>query len=267
MSTTEAALKPGSALPRLPGRLREAADELLELGARSDVYVGCAPRLRLAGDRGALGPAWVLWVDCDGAASVARLAEFVPAPAVVVRSGSATNVHAYWPLVRPLAPASGTRATRTRWSSSTGSSGSSPSGHPRRRNRQHAVPRRAPRPPAAAVLAHLGHVGAQLVDDEANAVDGQVADALAGVRIRRVVVVRAQQGVDEEPRDVDVGRRGLTAMAELEAVVADYLAQAERSDASEPLARARVAALHLAMFAATTCVCSCGSSARLMRWR
>jgi hypothetical protein len=28
-----------------------------------------------------------------------------------------------------------------------------------------------------------------------------------------------------------------------------------------------VAALHLAMFAATTCVCSCGSSARLMRWR
>ena len=83
------------------GRLREAADELLELGTRSDVYVGCAPRLRLAGDRGALGPAWVLWVDCDGAASVARLAEFVPAPAVVVRSGSATNVHAYWPLRAP----------------------------------------------------------------------------------------------------------------------------------------------------------------------
>ena len=94
------------------GRLREAADELLELGARSDVYVGCVPRLRLAGDRGALGAAWVLWVDCDGGASVARLAEFVPAPAVVVRSGTASNVHAYWPLVRPLAPDEATAANR-----------------------------------------------------------------------------------------------------------------------------------------------------------
>jgi hypothetical protein len=94
------------------GRLRDAADELLELGARTDVYVGCAPRLRHAGDRGALGAAWVLWVDCDGAASVARLAEFVPAPAVVVRSGTATNLHAYWPLVRPLDPDEATAANR-----------------------------------------------------------------------------------------------------------------------------------------------------------
>jgi hypothetical protein len=36
-------------------RLREAADDLLQLGARTDVYVGCAPRLRPAGDRTALG--------------------------------------------------------------------------------------------------------------------------------------------------------------------------------------------------------------------
>jgi hypothetical protein len=86
------------------GRLREAAHELLELGARTDVYVGCVPRLRHAGDRSALGAASALWVDCDGAGSVARLAAFVPAPAVVVRSGTASNVHAYWPLVRPLAP-------------------------------------------------------------------------------------------------------------------------------------------------------------------
>jgi RepB DNA-primase from phage plasmid/CHC2 zinc finger len=94
------------------GRLREAADELLELGARTDVYVGCVPRLRHAGDRSALGQAWALWVDGDGAASVARLEAFVPAPAVVVRSGSATNVHAYWPLVRPLAPDEATAANR-----------------------------------------------------------------------------------------------------------------------------------------------------------
>jgi hypothetical protein len=95
-----------------PGRLREAADALLELGARTDVYVGCAPRLRHAGDGSSLGQAWVLWVDCDGAASVARLAAFLPAPAVVVRSGTATNVHAYWPLVRPLAPDEATAANR-----------------------------------------------------------------------------------------------------------------------------------------------------------
>jgi RepB DNA-primase from phage plasmid/CHC2 zinc finger len=94
------------------GRLREAAGELLDLGARTDVYVGCAPRLRLAGDRSSLGQAWALWVDCDGDASVARLAQFVPAPAVVVRSGSATNVHAYWPLERPLAPDEATAANR-----------------------------------------------------------------------------------------------------------------------------------------------------------
>jgi hypothetical protein len=76
------------------------------------VSVGCAPRLRLAGDRSSLGQAWTLWVDCDGDASVARLAQFAPAPAVVVRSGSATNVHAYWPLVRPLAPDRATAANR-----------------------------------------------------------------------------------------------------------------------------------------------------------
>jgi hypothetical protein len=92
------------------GRLREAADELLELGARTGVYVGCLPRLRHAGDRRALGAAWVVWVDCDGAASVARLATFVPPPAVVVRSGTAANVHAYWPLVRPLAADEATAA-------------------------------------------------------------------------------------------------------------------------------------------------------------
>jgi hypothetical protein len=84
------------------GRLREAADELLELGARTDVYVGCAPRLRPAGDRTALGRVWVVWADCDDPTAVARLAAFVPAPAVIVRSGSATNAHAYWPLLRPI---------------------------------------------------------------------------------------------------------------------------------------------------------------------
>ena len=86
------------------GCLRGAAAELLALGVRTDVYVGCAPRLRRAGDATAVGRVWTLWVDCDDAAAVGRLAAFTPAPAVVVRSGSGTNVHAYWPLLRPVAP-------------------------------------------------------------------------------------------------------------------------------------------------------------------
>jgi hypothetical protein len=68
-------------------RLRGAADELLALGARTDVYVGCAPRRRRSGGRAALGRVWTLWADCDDDVSVARLAAFAPAPAVVVRSG------------------------------------------------------------------------------------------------------------------------------------------------------------------------------------
>lgn len=94
------------------GELREAADELLELGARTDVYVGCAPRLRRAGDRTALGRVWVLWADCDDAASASRLTTFSPAPAVIVRSGTGTNVHAYWPLWRSIAPEEAGMANR-----------------------------------------------------------------------------------------------------------------------------------------------------------
>jgi CHC2 zinc finger len=86
------------------GRLHEGADRLLELGARTDVYVGCAPRQRRAGDRTALGQVWVLWADCDDAGAVDCLASFSPAPAVIVRSGTGTNAHAYWPLLRPVAP-------------------------------------------------------------------------------------------------------------------------------------------------------------------
>jgi hypothetical protein len=59
-------------------------------------------------------------------------------------------------------------------------------------------------PAAAAVLARLGDVGAQLVDDEADAAGGDPRDPLAGLGVGRAVVVGAEQRVDEEPRDVDV---------------------------------------------------------------
>jgi hypothetical protein len=72
------------------------------LGRRADVYVGCAPRTRRHGGRDAVKHAHVLWADCDGEDAVAALADFEPAPAIVIGSGSGTNCHAYWPLVEPL---------------------------------------------------------------------------------------------------------------------------------------------------------------------
>lgn len=49
-----------------------------------------------------------------------------------------------------------------------------------------------PQPAAAAVLAGLGDVGAQVVYDEPDAAGRQTGDMLAGLRVRRLVVVGAQ---------------------------------------------------------------------------
>ena len=82
--------------------LRTAARDLLQLGWHTDVYVGCIPRRRRAGGRDALERGWVLWADCDDPAALEALAAFEPRPSIIVRSGSATNAHAYWPLLRPI---------------------------------------------------------------------------------------------------------------------------------------------------------------------
>jgi hypothetical protein len=52
-------------------------------------------------------------------------------------------------------------------------------------------------PSPGAVLARLGDVGAQLVDDETDAGGRDPGDPLAGLRIRGAVVVGAQERVDE----------------------------------------------------------------------
>src|SRR5204862_2312537 len=85
-----------------PLRLRGLATRAIALGRRTDVYVGCAPRTRRHGGRDAVNRAFVLWADCDGEAAVAALADFEPAPSIVIASGTASNCHAYWPLVEPL---------------------------------------------------------------------------------------------------------------------------------------------------------------------
>src|SRR4051812_44366919 len=83
-------------------RARGLATRALALGRRTDVYVGCAPRLRRHGGRRAIERGHVLWVDCDGEQAVAALEAFEPAPAIVIASGSGSNCHAYWPLREPL---------------------------------------------------------------------------------------------------------------------------------------------------------------------
>ena len=85
-----------------PRRLRGLATRAIALGRRTDVYVGCAPRTRRHGGRDAVGRAFVLWADCDGEDAVAALADFEPAPSIVIASDSGSNCHAYWPLTEPL---------------------------------------------------------------------------------------------------------------------------------------------------------------------
>jgi hypothetical protein len=60
------------------GALRRAAAELLELGERTDVYVGCAPRLRPAGDATA--------ANRRAAAALGACASAVKNPASILRS-------------------------------------------------------------------------------------------------------------------------------------------------------------------------------------
>ena len=83
-------------------RARGLATRALALGRRTDVYVGCAPRVRRHGGRRAIERGYVLWADCDGESAVTALRSFEPAPSIVIASGSGSNCHAYWPLHESL---------------------------------------------------------------------------------------------------------------------------------------------------------------------
>ena len=95
-----------------PTRLRGLATRAVALGRRTDVYVGCALRTRRHGGRDAVKRAFVLWADCDGEHAVAALADFEPAPSIVIASGTSSNCHAYWPLTEALAAEEIERANR-----------------------------------------------------------------------------------------------------------------------------------------------------------
>ncbi len=67
-----------------------------------NVYVGALPRARDGGGRDAVGVARVVWADCDSPAAGAALDQFPLKPSIVVRSGTGSNVHAYWLLCEPV---------------------------------------------------------------------------------------------------------------------------------------------------------------------
>lgn len=80
------------------------ADSILARAVATDVYVGCAPRVRRSGTKRDVAQVWVLWAECDGAAAARAARAYDPAPAIVIASGTGANVHAYWPLRAPLPP-------------------------------------------------------------------------------------------------------------------------------------------------------------------
>jgi hypothetical protein len=83
------------------------------LPARSHVYVGVAAR-RSTHTRGkdAIRRVWTLWADLDDVDADERLDELPVAPAIVVASGSARHLHAYWPLARPVSITAAETANR-----------------------------------------------------------------------------------------------------------------------------------------------------------
>lgn len=105
--------RPGMGQQFFDRRDREAAAEAITaLAARTETYVGAAPRRHRHGGTEAIARCWTLWADCDGPAAVEALDAFHPPPAVVVATGSGGNRHAYWPLRRPLSPEDAQRANR-----------------------------------------------------------------------------------------------------------------------------------------------------------
>jgi hypothetical protein len=76
-------------------------EAITRLGARGDVYVGCAPRAHRAGGRDAIARSWVLWADCDTPEAAAALEAIDPPPTLVVASGSPAGRHSYWALRHP----------------------------------------------------------------------------------------------------------------------------------------------------------------------
>lgn len=91
----------------------EAVGQIVDLAARTDVYVGVLPRWRPAGGRSAIvNDARVVWIDIDSSSAAEALERVDPAPSVLVASGGPEHVHAYWTLTAGVPPRVIERANR-----------------------------------------------------------------------------------------------------------------------------------------------------------
>jgi hypothetical protein len=107
-----------------PDEVVAAVKYAVQVGARTDTYVGMGLRNRRCGSADAVDEVWLLWVDCDTDEALDALAAFVPAPSFRVRSGGLTEsgrprLHAYWSLRHPL-PAVQIKPSLQRLSASLG---------------------------------------------------------------------------------------------------------------------------------------------------
>ena len=85
--------------------LERVAGVIRSLGVGTDVYVGVLPRWRPGGGRAdVVGDGRTVWVDLDVPDGLRALELVDPAPSLVVASGAAGHVHAYWRLRRAVAP-------------------------------------------------------------------------------------------------------------------------------------------------------------------
>lgn len=180
---------------------------LLALSERADVYVGVAPRVRCAGGRDALGRCRLLWADCDSEAAVAALGD-VPAPTMLVASGSDCNRHAYWSVGAALSPEEVGEANR-RLAAALGSDAGAVCGPatilrpPGSLNRKHSPPTPvrllAFEPercyPSAALLATLPALEASAAQQPTRSARDRVADPLLAISARVYIPVLSGRGV------------------------------------------------------------------------
>jgi RepB DNA-primase from phage plasmid len=88
----------------LDARDPEAPARIVRIGRQTDVYVGCAMRVRRRGTRQDLAPTALLWADCDDPQALVAVRAFTPPATMIVASGSSNHAHAYWALTRTLGP-------------------------------------------------------------------------------------------------------------------------------------------------------------------
>lgn len=77
-------------------RLDAAARAIRSLSPRTDVYCGVLLRSRRAGGRDAVTRSHLAFVEIDAVDALARLQRFARTPTMIVSSGTAGHVHAYW---------------------------------------------------------------------------------------------------------------------------------------------------------------------------